>query len=94
MARPGPAAGPGNGRCWVSGCSGWASRPSTAGLITLKGRGKNERFHRTLAAEVFDLRVLRDLAQAQQAFDQWRRIYNIRRRYPAPAWGLGHGAVC
>lgn len=50
-----------------------------------QGRGKNERFHRTLAAEVFDLRALRDLAQAQEAFDEWRLIYNTRR----PHEGLG-----
>jgi transposase InsO family protein len=48
-----------------------------------QGRGKNERFHRTLAAEVFDLRPLRDLAQAQKAFDEWRPIYNTQRPHEA-----------
>ena len=48
-----------------------------------QGRGKNERFHRTLAAEVFDLRPLRDLAQVQAAFDEWRPIYNTRRPHQA-----------
>ena len=48
-----------------------------------QGRGKNERFHRTLAAEVFDLRPLRDLHQAQSAFDAWRPIYNTQRPHEA-----------
>lgn len=48
-----------------------------------QGRGKNERFHRTLAAEVFDLRPLRDLAQVQKAFDEWRPIYNTQRPHQA-----------
>lgn len=48
-----------------------------------QGRGKNERFHRTLAAEVFDLRPLRDLAQVQEAFDEWRPVYNTERPHQA-----------
>jgi transposase InsO family protein len=48
-----------------------------------QGRGKNERFHRTLAAEVFDLRPLRDLVQVQKAFDEWRPIYNTERPHQA-----------
>lgn len=52
-----------------------------------QGRGKNERFHRTLAAEVFDLRALRDLIQIQKAFDNWRPIYNTQR--PHEALGMG-----
>jgi transposase InsO family protein len=48
-----------------------------------QGRGKNERFHRTLVAEVFDLRPLRDLAQVQKAFDEWRPIYNTGRPHQA-----------
>lgn len=44
-----------------------------------QGRGKNERFHRTLNAEVFDLQIPRDLDQAQRAFDRWRDIYNFDR---------------
>ena len=43
----------------------------------------NERFHRTLAAEVFALRRLRDLAEAQRAFDQWREVYNFMRPHEA-----------
>ena len=48
-----------------------------------EGRGKNERFHRTLAAEVLDLANLRDATQAQIAFDRWRGIYNQSRPHEA-----------
>jgi len=48
-----------------------------------QGRGKNERFHRTLAAEVFELRPLRDLGQVQRAFDEWRPVYNTERPHQA-----------
>lgn len=51
-----------------------------------QSRGKNERLHRTLNAEVFALRRLRDLADAQRAFDRWRDIYNMDRPHEA----LGH----
>lgn len=48
-----------------------------------QSRGKNERFHRTLNAEVFALRRLRDLVEAQRAFDQWRSVYNLERPHEA-----------
>ena len=48
-----------------------------------QSRGKNERFHRTLNAEVFALRRLRDLADAQRAFNAWRTIYNLERPHEA-----------
>ena len=48
-----------------------------------QSRGKNERFHRTLKAEVFTLRRLRDLADAQRAFDDWRPVYNFDRPHQA-----------
>lgn len=51
-----------------------------------QSRGKNERFHRTLNAEVLALRRLRDLAEAQRAFDAWRQVYNFER--PHEALGL------
>lgn len=41
--------------------------------------GKDERFHRSLKAEVLNGRTFNDLAQAQQAFDHWRHIYNEQR---------------
>lgn len=48
-----------------------------------QSRGKNERFHRTLKAEVFALNRLRDLAEVQHAFDAWRTVYNFERPHQA-----------
>lgn len=48
-----------------------------------QSRGKNERFHRTLAAEVLALNPLNDMAQAQAAFDRWREVYNFERPHEA-----------
>lgn len=56
-----------------------------------QSRGKNERFHRTLQAEVFALRRLRDLAEAQRAFDAWREVYNFERPHEALADGVPAG---
>ena len=48
-----------------------------------QGRGKNERFHRSLKAEAITAKPLADLKQAQRAFDQWRDIYNHQRPHQA-----------
>jgi putative transposase len=48
-----------------------------------QSRGKNERLHRTLNAEVLELRRFHDLAAVQVAFDQWRDIYNLDRPHQA-----------
>jgi transposase InsO family protein len=48
-----------------------------------QSRGKNERFHRTLKAEVFALKRFCDLAEVQRAFDAWRIIYNHERPHEA-----------
>jgi transposase InsO family protein len=48
-----------------------------------QGRGKNERFHRTLKAEVFSLAPLSGFDQAQAAFDCWRHVYNRERPHQA-----------
>jgi len=48
-----------------------------------QSRGKNERFHRTLKAEVLALRQFRNLAETQRAFDAWREIYNFERPHEA-----------
>jgi transposase InsO family protein len=48
-----------------------------------QSRGKNERFHRTLKAEVFALRRLRTLKEAQCALDAWRTTYNFERPHQA-----------
>jgi transposase InsO family protein len=45
--------------------------------------GKNERFNRTLKAEVFALRRFADLPQTQHALDRWRSIYNHERPHEA-----------
>lgn len=44
-----------------------------------QGRGKIERFHRTLNLEVLQGRQLEDLQVAQAAFDPWRTCYNHQR---------------
>jgi transposase InsO family protein len=48
-------------------------------------QGKDERFHRTLKAEVLDGRNLLTLEQAQAAFDAWREVYNAERPHEALA---------
>jgi transposase InsO family protein len=48
-----------------------------------QSRGKNERFHRTLKAEVFAFERFRDLAAVQRALDRWRAIYNLDRPHQA-----------
>jgi transposase InsO family protein len=48
-----------------------------------QSRGKSERFHRTLKAEVFALQRFRDLAEVQRALDCWRTIYNLDRPHQA-----------
>jgi transposase InsO family protein len=48
-----------------------------------QSRGKNERFHRTLKAEVFAMRRFRDLPELQRAFDAWRTVYNLERPHEA-----------
>jgi len=60
------------------------------GIRVLHGRprhpqtqGKEERFHRTLNAEVVSGRSFRDLADCQRAFDDWRPRYNHERPHEA-----------
>ena len=48
-----------------------------------QSRGKNERFLRTMKAEVFALRSFRDLPDLQRAFDAWRTVYNLQRPHEA-----------
>ena len=56
----------------------WHSRPYHP-----QSRGKNERFHRTLKAEVFHMQRFSDLADLQRAFDRWRSVYNLQRPHEA-----------
>jgi transposase InsO family protein len=46
-------------------------------------QGKDERFHRSLKAEVLTGKSFIDLAQCQHAFDRWRPIYNRERPHEA-----------
>jgi len=48
--------------------------------------GKEERFHRTLKAEVLGTRWFATLAELQREFDRWREVYNHER--PHEALGL------
>jgi transposase InsO family protein len=48
-----------------------------------QSRGKNERFHRTLKAEVLAARRFTDFATLQRAFDVWRSVYNLERPHEA-----------
>ncbi len=50
-----------------------------------QSRGKIERFHRTLAAEVFAFHRFRTLAEVQRALDRWRDLYNFDRPHEALA---------
>jgi transposase InsO family protein len=49
-------------------------------------QGKDERFHRTLKAEVIGERVWRNLEECDRAFEAWRHVYNSER--PHQALGL------
>jgi transposase InsO family protein len=46
-------------------------------------QGKDERFHRTLKAEVLQGRWFSGLAECQRAFDRWRHVYNHQRPHQA-----------
>lgn len=60
------------------------------GIRVLHGRpyhpqtqGKEERFHRTLRAEVLQGRIFADLEESQKRFDDWRPVYNFERPHEA-----------
>jgi len=46
-------------------------------------QGKDERFHRTLNAELLRDNAFRDQADSQRAFDAWRKVYNHERPHEA-----------
>ncbi len=87
-----------NGPPW--GTAGSSRRYSALGVWLLRlgvgighGRafhpqtqGKDERFHRTLKAEVLQGRTFADLRACQGRFDPWREVYNHQR--PHEALGL------
>lgn len=51
-------------------------------------QGKDERFHRTIQAEVLRYQVADTLAQWQLIFDQWRVVYNTERPHEALAMAV------
>ena len=46
-------------------------------------QGKDERFHRTLNAELLAHQSFSDQAAAQRHFDAWRSVYNLERQHQA-----------
>ena len=48
-----------------------------------QGRGKLERFHRTLKQEVLQGRQFGSLRRSQECFDAWREVYNHDRPHEA-----------
>jgi transposase InsO family protein len=46
-------------------------------------QGKDERFHRTLKAELLAYETFADQPAAQQRFDTWRSVYNLERPHQA-----------
>lgn len=56
----------------------WHSRPYHPQTL-----GKDERFHRTLKAEVLARQNFPDLHTVQSAFDTWREVYNFERPHDA-----------
>jgi transposase InsO family protein len=90
-----------NGAPWGSPWNSGETRSFTAfeawlmrlGIAISHGRprhpqtqGKDERFHRTLKAEVIGERVWRNLEECDRAFEAWRHVYNSER--PHQALGL------
>jgi transposase InsO family protein len=86
-----------NGPPWGDGSGGASRTIFTVWLMRLGVRvthsrplhpqtqGKDERFHRTLKAELLNNRTFRDLPDCQNAFDRWRHIYNHDRPHEALA---------
>jgi transposase InsO family protein len=57
-------------------------------------QGKDERFHRTLKAELLQARSFRDIAHCQGAFDSWRHRYNYQRPHDALALAVPADRYC
>jgi len=51
-------------------------------------QGKDERFHRTLKAEVLQGASFRDVPACQPRFDAWREVYNHQRPHESLALGV------
>lgn len=50
--------------------------------------GTDERFHRTLQADLLRYAAFRDIAHTQRAFDRWRTDYNTQRPHEALAMAV------
>lgn len=84
-----------NGSPWGSSSWPWHHSMLTAWLIRLgvdvthgrpyhpQTQGKDERFHRTLNAEVLRYFHGQELADYQREFDRWRDVYNLERPHEA-----------
>jgi len=83
-----------NGVPWCARYSGSLTRLGLwlvrLGVEVIHGRvrhpqtqGKDERFHRTLKAEVLSGRQFRDGVHVQREFDRWRVVYNFERPHEA-----------
>lgn len=75
------------GRYYFTGLAVWLLR---LGIRVTHSRphhpqtqGKDERFHRTIQAEVLRYQLADTLAQWQLIFDQWRVVYNTERPHEA-----------
>jgi transposase InsO family protein len=64
------------------GITVWHSRPYHPQTL-----GKDERFHRTLKAEVLACHNFFDLQASQHGFDRWREVYNFERPHDALGGG-------
>jgi transposase InsO family protein len=83
-----------NGSPWGSGGEHGHS-PLTVWLLRLgvqvnhgrpyhpQTQGKDERFHRTLKAEVLTNRTFEDIPACQRTFERWRQVYNLERPHEA-----------
>jgi transposase InsO family protein len=87
-----------NGSPWGWGAWGDGASPYTALTVWLirvgigvshskpyhpQTQGKDERFHRTMKAELLHNRVFTDLQECQDRFDEWRAEYNLHRPHQA-----------
>src|SRR3546814_4980068 len=88
-----------NGSPWGGGVPGQWTRLKVwllkLGIETIharpyhpQGRGKNERFHRILKAEVFALTSLTGLTKTQKPLAEWREVYNHKRPHQGIAMAV------
>lgn len=67
-----------------AGAPWWAIPSADAGQEPALGLDpRDERFHRTLAAEGIGRRGFADLADCQRRLDRWREVYNTERPHEA-----------